>query len=338
MKKTLTVIYGSLLLLLAACGNKKKVPDVAGIKADVHVQRFEKDFFALDTTHTEAALDKLQQQYPGFTQDFLYNILALPPQKDSVLLKVNQFIHDYKRVYDSVELRFPDIKSTEQTMHLALQLVQYYFPKYKAPATIVTFVGPVEGYGNVLTSSGFAVGLQLYMGRNYSMYQTDYIREVYPEYQSRRFEPGYIAVNCMRNLVEDMYPTNSAGKPLIEQMVEIGKRLYILDQLLPYTADTLKTGYSAAQLAGCYKNEAAIWNFFLQNDLLYATDPVVTRDYVTDGPKTSSLSEQSPGYIGQFTGWQLVKKWMSKNEQLPLDELMRTPAKQIFDEAKYKPR
>lgn len=338
MKKFVPVVYFLLLMIMAACGRKRHIPDVSGIQVNLQVQRFDRDFFAIDTTHTEASLDKLQQQYPDFMPDFLYNILALPPQKDSVLQKVKQFIRDYKPVYDSVQQRFGSLQNTEKTLHLALQLTHHYFPKYKLPTHLIGFVGPIEGYGNVLTTSGFAVGLQLYLGKNFSLYQTDYIREVYPAYQSRRFEAGYIPVNCVRNMVEDMYPMNNAGKPLIEQMVEIGKRLYILDQLLPYTADSLKTGYTQAQLDGCYKNEALIWNFFLQNDLLYATDPVIIRDYITDGPKTSALGEQSPGYIGQFTGWQVVKKWMSKNEGKTLEELMRTPAKQIFAEAKYKPR
>ncbi len=33
-------------------------------------------------------------------------------------------------------------------------------------------------------------------------------------------------------------------------MIEKGKRLYVLDKILPNTADTLKTGYTAAQLTG----------------------------------------------------------------------------------------
>ncbi|RFM25956.1 gliding motility lipoprotein GldB [Deminuibacter soli] len=338
MNKIAAVLSLFVVFALASCGSKRQVPDVSKIKVSLQVQRFDRDFFTIDTNHTEAALDKLQQLYPEFMPDFLYNILALPPQKDSVLQKVKQFIHDYKPVYDSVQKVFPDIKNAEQSLHLALQLTHHYFPGYKIPARIICFTGPIEGYGNVLTSSGFAVGLQLYLGKQFSLYQTDYIREVYPDYQARRFEAPYIPVNCVRNLIEDMFPANTAGKTLMEQMIENGKRLYVMDQLLPYTADSLKTGYTQAQLDACYKNEATIWNFFLQNDLLYNADPVVIRDYVTDGPKTNAFGDQSPGNLSQFSGWQIVKKWMAKNEGKSLEELMRTPARQLFEETRYKPR
>jgi len=318
--------------------NKKNIPDVSGIKVQVDVKRFDKDFFSIDTNNVEASLTKLQQQYPSFMYDYLYNILGIEPMPDSVTKKVKRFIYHYKPVYDSAQTVFGNAQKMQRQIERGFQFVKYYFPDYKLPQHVVTFVGPLEGYANVLTNEGLAVGLQLYLGRNFSFYQTEYIREVYAEYQSRRFEPAYIPVNCIKNIIDDLYPQNNPDQPLVYQMIEAGKRLYMLDQFLPETEDTLKTGYTAAQLNGCYENEATIWNFFLQNNLLYATDPSQTRDYVTDGPKTELLGDASPGFIGQFVGWQIIKKWMSEDSKRTLPQLLKTPAKQIFEEAKYKPR
>lgn len=325
-------------VLIYSCGNKKNIPDVSNIKVQLDVQRFDKDFFALDTTNLEASLTNLQKKYPLFINDFLYNILALPTAKDSVLTKVKSFIHDYSPVNDTVQKVFNSDEKIEKQIERGFQFVKYYFPDYKLPTHVITFVGPIEGYANVITSSGLAVGLQLYLGKDFPLYQTEYISDIYPEYQSRRFEPAYIPVNCMKNIVDDIYPDSTGSTPLAYQMVEAGKRLYVLDQLLPETADSLKTGYTQAQLDGCYENEGMIWNYFLQNNLLYATDPSQIRDYMNDGPKTEMLGEASPGFIGQFVGWQIVKKWMSDHEKTSLPDLLKTPAKQIFEEAKYKPR
>ena len=60
--------------------------------------------------------------------------------------------------------------------------------------------------------------------------------------------------------------------------------------------------------------------------------------YVNDGPNTPDINAEAPGFIGQFVGWQIVKRWMDKNDNLSLPQLLATPAKKIFDEAKYKPR
>lgn len=311
---------------------------MSGIKVEVDIKRFDQDFFAADTTKVEEHLDTLQKKYPSFLTDFLYNILAVTPQPDSAVTKVKMFLNDYRLIYDSAQQNFASMEETKKQITRGFQFVKYYFPEYKLPQHIITFIGPVEGYANVITTEGLAVGLQLYLGKDFPIYHTDYINAVYPDYQSRRFEPQYIPVNCIKNIIDDIYPGSKPDMPLAYQMVEAGKKLYVLDQLLPKTADSLKTGYTQKQLDGCFENEGLIWNHFLQSNLLYETDPALTRDYMNDGPKTELLGEASPGFIGQFVGWQIVKKWMESNKEKSLKELLQTPAKQIFEEAKYKPR
>jgi uncharacterized protein YjaZ len=53
--------------------------------------------------------------------------------------------------------------------------------------------------------------------------------------------------------------------------------------------------------------------------------------------KNTGTGEASPGNIGSFAGWQIVKKYMQKNEKISLQELMLTDAETIFQSAKYKP-
>ncbi|MFT4203435.1 MAG: hypothetical protein QM610_05925 [Chitinophagaceae bacterium] len=326
-----------LAVSLCACVKKRQVPDVSRVNAPLTVIRSEPDFFKMDTTHVEASLDKLQGKYGKFLNDYLYNIIGLPPFPDSVKRALPFFLKNYQPIHDSVEAHFKKLDAYLGPLRLGLQLTKYYFPQYRAPEMLITYVGPLDGYGNVLTSSGLAVGLQLYMGKDFVPYQSEFLQQIYPAYISRRFEPEYIPVDCMKNIIQDMYPDNYRSQPLVQQMVEAGKRMYLLDQLLPYVADTLKIGYTDDQLQGCYKKEEAIWNYFTVNNLLYATDPDEVRDYMNDGPQTATLGEGSPANIGTFLGWQIVKKWMESHPQTNMVRLMDTPADQIFKEAKYKP-
>lgn len=325
-------------LLLFACNRKKPAPDVSHIKIDVQLLRFDKDLFSIDTNNVENSLNALQKKYGAFLNDYLYNIMVLPPQPDSVAKKIKMFLHDYHFVYDTAQKYFDDFGDAFKEIKNGLQYVQYYFPEYKAPANVITFIGPIEGYANVLTTSGLAVGLQLYLGEDFPVYHSEFITNVYPDYQQRRFKPAYIAVNCMRNIVSDIYPEKNGSDPLVYQMIDAGKRLYLLDHFLPQFADSLKTGYTQKQLDGCYDNEAGIWNYFVQNNLLFITDPLQVRDYMQDGPYTEVLGQASPGFIGQFIGWQIVKKWMDNHPETTLQQLIDTPEKKIYEEAKYKPR
>lgn len=337
--KRFSVYLFILIIIISSCKGKN-IPDVSGIKINLQLQRFDKDFFLIDTSHVGQSLQQLHQKYPAFLQDFLFNILALPPQPDStsaVEEQVKFFINSYKPFNDSVSIVFKDAAATEKEVRRGLQFVKYYFPSYKLPSKLITFIGPINSYGSILTTDALAVGLQLYMGKNYSLYQSREGQEMYPAYISRKFEKAYIPVNCIKTIVDDIFPDNNAGKPLVEQMVQAGKRLYVIDQLMPETADTLKTGYTQKQLDGCFANEGTIWSYFVQNDLLYVTDPTVTKDYMNEAPQTQAFGKESPGLIGQFTGWQIVKKWLAKNEKISLEELLKTDPKAIFMQAKYKP-
>lgn len=329
------LLLGSLILVALSCKNRKHIPDVTNVKVHLTVERFETDFFALDTLHLDRGLQQLAVKHPGFAQDFLFNILGTTP--DSAAKDVPFFIHSYQSLAAAAVKKFSNIAGIEREVSRGLQFVHYYFPSYQLPAKLITFIGPMNSYGTILTRDALAVGLQLYMGRDYPLYQSEQGQQLYPAFISRKFEPGYIAVNCMKNIIDDMYPDKSMGRPLIEQMVESGKRLYILHQLMPEAADSIKTGYTAKQLNDCRRNEQVIWSFFVQHNLLYNTDPNMTRDYMTDGPNTAALGEASPGNIGQFVGMQIVSRWMDKQKGLSLDALMKTPARQVFEEAKYKP-
>lgn len=334
MKFFIAILFG---LIFFSCSSKNSAPDVSNIKVDVQLKRFDKDLFSIDTNNIESSLNKLQQQYGSFMNDYLYNIMVLTPQPDTVKQKIKLFLHDYNYVYNATEKQFSNFNDAFDKIKKGLQYVKYYFPDYRTPANVITFIGPVEGYANVLTQSGLAVGLQLYLGQNFPVYSSEFITEVYPDYQQRRFERAYIPVNCMKNIVSDIYPEKTGSDPLVYQMIDAGKRLYLLDHFLPQLADSLKTGYTQQQLNGCYENEAGIWNYFVQNSLLFITDPIQIRDYMQDGPHTEVFGKGSPGFIGQFIGWQIVKKWMIAHNKTTLPQLINTPEKQIYDEAKYKP-
>ncbi|MBA4167161.1 MAG: hypothetical protein H0X41_06415, partial [Chitinophagaceae bacterium] len=227
-----------------------------------------------------------------------------------------------------------------------LKHVKYYFPGYKLPSKLISFVGPMDAffeastgsYGDAIVTGGLATGLQLHLGSDFSMYHSEMGLELYPTYLSRKFAPEYISVNALKNIVDDLFPDESSGKTLIEQMVEKGKRMYLLDKFMPDAADTLKIGYTDKQLKGCYDNEGLIWNYFIRGGLVYNNDPSLIKNYIGDSPNTPEFGEGAPGYIGLFTGWQIVKKYMDKHGSVSLTELMKMDPKKLFEESGYRPK
>jgi len=323
------------LVLMMGCGFGKKKPNISAVDVPLTTIRYEQLFFSLDTFRLDAALQKLSTKEPFFTQDFLYNILATTPE--NAAKEVPLFINAYQTLYQESRTKFSSIAPYETAIKEGLQHVKYYFPNYKLPTKLITFIGPINSFGNIITIDALAIGIQMYLGKNNPIYLTEEGQSLYPTYVSRRFEPAYMATNCMKNILDDMFPLKDAGAPLCEQMIEAGKRLYFLKQVLPNEADSIVTGYTAAQLEGCYKREKDIWAFFIQNNLLYEKDPSLISDYLHDGPNTAVFGDASPGFIGQFVGYQMLEAWLKNNKDISLDKLMQTSAKTIFEQAKYKP-
>jgi len=324
--------------LLFSC-NRNKTPDVSNIKVELSTQRFERDFFGIDTTQLPQQLDAVIAKYPSFGENFLATVLNVDPRwnADTTVNYVKGFLSSYRSVFDTSQKVFVDFSPYEAEIKKALQYTKYYFPQYKIPTKIITYIGPLDGYGDILDADVFIIGLHQHLGKNFSLYSSEWVRETYPDYITARFEPAYIPVNCMKNIVSDLYPEKEEDKSLVVQMVEKGKRLYMLQKLLPHTKEYMLIGYTEKQWKECMEREAVIWDLFVQNNFLQTIDYNIIKNYIGEGPKTQELGEASPGNIGSFAGWQIVKKYMDKFPDTKLPELMSMDAEALFRQAKYKP-
>jgi hypothetical protein len=340
MKKIISLSL--IVFLITSCGSKKNIPDVSNIPVTVKIERFDNAFFAIDSNNFAAGLYKLNQQFSYFFTDFTANILGVGVLSDTskiAFAATRQFLTSYLPVKDSIELKFEQVDWLEKELKKSFQFVKYYFPNYQLPQKVVTYIGPFDAPAVVITNYALGIGLQLYAGKNFSFYNSMQGQEMYPSFISRHFEPEYINVNCMKAIAEDLFPDKSGGKPLVQQMIEKGKYWYLTDLFLPETADSLKTGFTQKQMDWCRANEGLIWNYFLQGDnILYTIDPDLIKNYMGDAPTTQGMPEIAPGNIGQWVGWQIVKKYAENNPSLTPLQLMKTDPKKIFDEAKYKPK
>ncbi|MFY7840990.1 MAG: hypothetical protein ACOVP7_11980 [Lacibacter sp.] len=346
MKKLLPFL---LLISISACNNGNNAPDVSHIKIDLKTERFEQDFFAIDSNNTKAGLIQLQEKYPVFLPLFVNHVLGLGPVNDTNELAFEgskRFLNLNQVVYTQSQRLYKDFSGTAKELEDGFRYVKHYFPDYKVP-TIITTVGPMDALApmsnnepspNYMGEDFLSVSLQFYLGKDFSIYNDPgYISSVAPLYRSARFSKEYIAGDVFKLVIDDLFPDSSSRYPLIERFIEKGKRLYLLQQFLPNSNDTLLIGYTGKQLEWCKENERSMYNFFIQQNLLFEIDPALTQNFTTDGPTTQGMPEQSPGNIGAFLGWEIVKAYMKKKPSVTVAQLMRTSNKNIFNEADYKP-
>ena len=328
-----------LLNICFCCCNNKNEPDLSSIKINIKTERFEKDFFLMDSTRLAMAYPELLKKHPLFAENFLVTILNANPLwgGDTLQKYLQGFSASYRPVFDSTKLIFADFSKYKKDIETGLRHVKYYFPSYPIPSKIITYIGPMDGYGDILDKDAIIVGLQHHLGKNFSLYKTTWVQETYPAYITSRFEPDYISINAMKNIVNDMYSEKTEDKTLVLQMIEKGKGLYLLQKLLPGEKEFKLIGYTEKQLKDSYEHEAVIWDLFVQNNFLQTIDNNIIKNYIGEGPSTQELGEGSPGNIGSFAGWQIVKKFALRNPELSPQKIMQMDDEKIFAEARYKP-
>jgi hypothetical protein len=328
----------AIIVLLLSCNNENDKPNVSDIKVDFKIERFEQSFFKIDTTNLASGLSAANRQFPAFFPFYIQQILRLPSIGPASYPVIKQIIGGYSSINDSIQKKYSNLNWLKDELTTDFKYVKHYYPFYKIPS-VITFIGTFDAPGVVLTQQYLGIGLHQYAGKNFSVYKDPQLQEVYPEYISRRFDKEYMAPNSMKAVVDDIYPDSSAGRSLIEQMVEKGKQWFLLDKFLPDTPDSLKTGYSQKQVNWVNKNEGNIWGFFTSNTDLFTIDPSIIQDYIGEGPFTRGMPEGvAPGNIGQWVGWQIVKKFAEKHPKLTVQQILATPAKTLFQESKYKPK
>jgi hypothetical protein len=291
-------------------------------------------------------LNELKKAYPEFLSDYIQRIVGIDLSDSNYENKIKLFIHDYAPVNHAVTTIEKGIQTAFNENIEGLKRVKYYFPAYKLPEQFITFIGPMDAYANtptsahgeIITSYALCSGLQLHLGSKSSFYQGEIGSQLYPAYMSERFTTDHIAINCMKNIIDDLFPANYRDLSLLDIMVDQGKRMYLLDLLLPNTKPDLKLGYTATQLKGAEENEALIWNFFTQNNLLFEKDQLKVRSYIGDGPYTQELGEGSPGFISLFVGRQIINKYMHLHPETTIEKLFSMNANDILTASKYKPK
>lgn len=327
-------------ILIVSCTSNKRV-DVSNISLNVRVERFDQELTRLTPQNLSQKAPLLKLKYGNFYNDFMSRILGVGSTADTAYYKDLRTVlenKDYLELRKSVEAKYPDVNIAQNQLTEAFKHVRYYYPKQKLPRLISFFSG-----FSVQTPIGndyMGIGLDMFLGSDSKFYPA--LRQSIPQYISNRFSPENITPRVIEGFArEELFPEKDQDKSLLSKMINNGKILYFMDRIMPDIADSLKIGYTQKQLEWCQNYESSIWAYILENELLYETDYMKIQKYLTEAPFTPGIgnnSESAPK-LGVWVGWQIVRKYMDKNPETSLQQLMKeTEAQKILNEAKYKPK
>ena len=336
MRITLTGVVALLLFLLSGCHSDPLDVDVSNVSVDISFKRLDQDLFSLNPAAGETNTAELYNEYGQFLVDYSEGVLRIgSPESESYSYAVAQFITDenMKSLYRDVQDEFNDVSFIEKELTDAFKYYKHHFPDSTIPA--VVFNISALNYAVVATQTTLAIGLDMFLGADYPVYPLVGL----PKYMYTNMKPNQVVPQAMKGWVQSMYETEALRNNLLEHMIFEGKLLYAMDALLRHTEDSLKVGFSPEAMAWCTEYEPRIWAHLVDQELLYTTEYMDINKWINQAPFVAGIPKNSPGRLGQWVGWQIVRFYMRNNPEIPITELMTNQnAQEILAKSKYKPK
>lgn len=342
MLKKLSGLYMGMVgltLHFASCGNEpaSNPLQIKEVKISFARYDFYKDFSSLDTNNLLQGLTKLKEKYPAFYPLFISELAQLNVHGndlDTATIRGFLTFKDFRQLFDTVNKVFPDTKKQSRELESLFQHIHYYDSSFSLPQKVYYYAAGLNYAAVILPDNSLGIGLDMFLGRDFLPYAQIRI----PEYLTIRNTKENIPIAAARVIYENKYPLSMDDKNLLQIMLDKGREMYFLKKVLPDASDSLLYTINEKQMAWLNENEPLIYNYFIQNNLLYETSGEKIYRYVTDAPTSTGMPPESPGNTGTFIGYKIINAYMKQTGKT-LQALLNDTAKAqtVLQIAKYKP-
>ncbi len=332
-----------LFLLFAGCGTEDRFDvDLSGTEpVNLEIQRLDRAVFELDPDTADMASHhlRLMEDHGDFYRTYYRKMLDEgSPNGPMAHLRLKGFIEDInmQEVYQGVQEVHSSLDEEEKRFEKAFRYYKHHFPDSSIPQKLIAYQGGFS-YAIYPTDSVLGFGLEWFLGEDHEVIQR-LPRQQFPDYKKGRMEPKYLVSEVVKGWLKYKRKARANdAQTVLEHMVFDGKLLYTLDALMPETPDSIKIQYTPEQMRWVRENEARIWKTFVEREVFFKKDPKRIRKLMDPAPFTSILPRESPGRVGQWMGWRMVRAFMKENAQMPLEPLIRIQNAQRIFQA-YKPQ
>lgn len=308
------------LLLVISCKNEvKKNVDLSGIEVTVEIDRFDEKFYSSSSETLADLKNEYPFLFPAINHDSIWLNRLNDKEEIELFEKANSIFGDF----NSEKIAFKDL----------FKHVKYYYPDFKEPK-IITLITNLDCESNVMYAKDYLfISLDMYLGKENQVYQD------FPMYLSQNFDKSQLLVDVGID-ISDYFLANVKSRQFIDIIINEGKKMYQLDCFLPLVSDSQKMGYSEEKMNWVKSNETPVWKYFMERKLLFSTDSELYTRFIANAPFSKfyiDIDKESPGRIGVWLGWQIVRSYMNNNN-VTLQQLLNKSPEEIFKKSKYKPK
>jgi hypothetical protein len=335
----ITIIFLTLTVTtMTSCKKNHYKVNTSSIKVKIEIKRLEKDLFTLNPNEISMMVPSLKNEYKGFLQLFSYVINTGDINDSSFADFLVRFCTDKQNndVFSLTMQKYPDVRQIEIELREAFRHYLYYFPERQVPAVYTC----ITGFNNSIITgdSVLGIGLDRYLGADCEYYRR---LEIY-QYMAAKMTRENIVPDCVYGWGESEWDFSSlkySADNVLTKMIHYGKLKYFEKCLLPEASDEIIFGFTSDQMKFCRNNEGQIWQYLIENDMLFKSDQMTIRKLTGEAPFTSYFTKKSPGMAAVWQGFRIVESYMMKNPGISIKELMEcTDIQKILEKAKYSPQ
>ena len=331
--KTKSLYFLIALIAVAVACNPRPQPcelsdEILQQPVQVEIERMEKELFGANST---AEILGILDANELFTTQYLQADLYDSREELAAELLLINSDTSTQELYEEVMIHFEGIADIEKELENAFKYVRYYYPEFEVPK-VYTFV---SGFSSDLFVSEeiIVIGLDYFLPADHRFQPADL-----PRYIAERYQKDYIVPTVMVALSTRFNETDIKDNTLLAEMIYYGKSYHFVKSMMPCTPDELIIGYSTDDIRLSYANEEVIWAHFIENELLFETNPFEIRKYTGEAPFTDPIGLDAPGRLGRWIGWNIVDDYR-ENNSLSINEVMQeADADIIFRQSGYRPR
>ena len=235
-------------------------------RVDLEIQRLEQSFFEVETKEEMLAL---LEKYPEVTSKALG--LETYPSVDSLASELIRLHQDssMQELNAAVAKEFADLSDVKVELEQAFAYLKSYYPDFKEPK-VYTYVSGF-GFDLIVEEDVIVIGLDYFLPSDH-VFQPDIPRYLASRYERKYLVPMLVlAISSRYNVIDPKENT------LLAEMIYYGKAYHFVKSILPCTSDQYLIGYTLEQIQACWDNEDIIWTHFIENELLFETNPFEIR-------------------------------------------------------------
>ncbi|NOQ71715.1 MAG: hypothetical protein GQ574_06935 [Crocinitomix sp.] len=334
MRNKITAII-LLCLVVTSCSTDKLDVDVSAIELDLEFDRFEKSMFAGESPDEMRTVNADLIERGGELYEFyVYDMLRSGSvYDDSIGEYLWYFVSDsmMQLVNSDMETEFADFTQIEDQLTDAFKHLRYHLPDALVPNKIITY-NSAFSFGVISSDSVIGVGLEMFLGPENSI-----VKEIrFPVYMKEKMRREYMPVDVAQSWLTANVVGDDRGETFLSSMIYFGKLMYTLEAMMPEFEEHLIVRYTKDEYDYARASEYSIWQYLVDMDWIYSVDMKVKLRFFEEAPTTVGIDD-SPGRIGQFMGWQMVRSYMNANEDVTLEELLKETSETKILKA-YKPK